>query len=386
MAARYYTLAAFALITLAGCQTQQPAPVVDIAPLSTQIGNLSSANADLAAANARLKAANDALAAENARLLAMLRADADAGQAANARGWLPFERYVWGHQIALLPGIVPDKATADRWGEASSLYAAGGESAMQGVIGLLNADAAKTNETLGSIREQVDALTKERDAANEAAKQALAMVEEARDALTAAVAKAKADKDKEFAAKVKAWQVGAANWAGAGLFVAALGLAAAAWFLTVASKKLGEGAVVAFALCIGCFAFARFLGNAWFMPIAGGLYGAGFAGWGAWKVRSGIREREAAESAKAAVEKADRYTTWGASVVPAIDDIYEDKSVLTAWIANWKSLHPGTEPTQSDYIEARLFDPLSASQDANIKRVVDEIRSSVKLAKSDKTL
>jgi hypothetical protein len=73
-------------------------------------------------------------------------------------------------------------------------------------------------------------------------------------------------------------------------------------------------------------------------------------------------------------------------VVPAIDDIYEDKSVLTAWIANWKSLHPGMEPTQSDYIEARLFDPLSTSQDANIKRVVDEIRSSVKLAKSDEAL
>ena len=383
---RYYTLASFALITLAGCQTEQPAPVVDLAPLSTQIGNLSSANSDLAAANARLKAANEALAAENARLLAMLRADADAGRAANAKGWVPFERYVWGHQIALLPGIVPDKATSDRWSEASNLYAAGGESAMQGVIDTLNADAAKTNETLGTLREQVDALTKERDTANEATKRALERVQEAEQSLAAAVEQTRRDEAARIARETREWQIHAANWAGGGLFVAALGLAAAAWFIPVSKKMFGEGAIVAMALCVGCFAFARLLGNPLFLPVACGVYGIGFLGFLAWKVRSGIREREAEESAKAAVEKADRYTAWGASVVPAIDDIYEDKSVLTAWIANWKSLHPGMEPTQSDYIEARLFDPLSASQDANIKRVVDEIRSSVKLAKSDAAL
>ena len=377
---------AFGLIVLAGCQTTPPAPTVDLAPLSTQIGNLSSANSDLAAANARLKAANEALAAENARLLAMLRADADAGRAANAKGWVPFERYVWGHQIALLPGIVPDKATSDRWSEASNLYAAGGESAMQGVIDTLNADAAKTNETLGTLREQVDALTKERDTANEATKRALERVQEAEQSLAAAVEQTRRDEAARIARETREWQIHAANWAGGGLFVATLGLAAAAWFIPISRRMFGEGAIVAMALCVGCFAFARLLGNPLFLPVACGAYGVGLLGWAAWKVRSGMREREAEESAKAAVEKADRYTAWGASVVPAIDDIYEDKSVLTAWIANWKSLHPGMEPTQSDYIEARLFDPLSASQDANIKRVVDEIRSSVKLAKSDEAL
>ena len=72
-------------LLLAGCQTDKPGTTVDLAPLSTQIGNLSDANADLHGANAKLEAANTALKAENARLKAMLRSDADAGLAANAQ-------------------------------------------------------------------------------------------------------------------------------------------------------------------------------------------------------------------------------------------------------------------------------------------------------------
>ena len=355
---------------LVGCQTEQPSQTVDIAPLSTQIGNLSDANADLKVANERLKAANDALTAENARLLSMLRADADAGQAANLKGWLPFERYVWGHQLALLPDIVPDKTTADRWNEASTLYAEGGESAMQGVINTLNADAKKTNETLGTLREQVDAITKERDAANEAATAALAKVKKAERALAAAVDKALQDEAAEIAKQTREWQIHFANWAGCGLFVAALGLAAAAWFLSAASGKLGEGAIIAFALCVGCFAFARFLGNAWFMPIAGGLYGVAFAGWIAWKIRTGIKEREAA---KTATDNA----LVTANLVPALDDYYDNQASPEAKADMAEKLFPSLESLGGAYDAA--VKRLKASQ---CDITVSEIKASIALEKS----
>jgi outer membrane murein-binding lipoprotein Lpp len=356
------------LLILAGCQTDQPATTVDLAPLSTQIGNLSSANTDLAAANARLSAANEALASENARLLSMLRADADAGRSANVKGWLPFERYVWEHQIALLPGLVPDKATADRWNEASTLYAAGGESAMQGIITSLQVDATAQAAKLGELLSKTEQLTRERDAANEAAAAALARVQQAEQDLVNAVAKAKADKDAEFAAKVKAWQVNAANWAGAGLGTLALAFAAGAFLLSAASKKLGEAAIVSILLCIGCFAFARFLGWPWFLPVVGGAYAVAGAVWAAWKVRSGMRE-------KAAVEEAAKAATFVPYATMLVDVINEaDKNATVA---------------ERPILDKLLFDPLKAADKTgqfDVLRHELETQQAIALAKSDKAL
>ena len=308
---------------MAGCQTTPPAPTVDLAPLSTQIGNLSSANSDLAAANARLKAANEALAAENARLLAMLRADADAGRAANAKGWVPFERYVWGHQIALLPGIVPDKATSDRWSEASNLYAAGGESAMQGVIDTLNADAAKTNETLGTLREQVDALTKERDTANEATKRALEAVHDAEEALAAAVEQARQDEARKIRDAQSAWANRWGCYAAIGAILALIGIY---W--------LGEGAVVA---CVGLgvssvllFGYARLLNWPYYGWVVGGVVAIGVVAGIVYLRRISLHKKTAKTVTPFAVtlvdiiNEADK-TATGTEMKAVLDELIFDK-------------------------------------------------------------
>jgi hypothetical protein len=346
------------LLILAGCHTTQP--IVDIAPLSTQIDKLSTVNSELTVANERLKAANDALTAENARLLSMIRADADAGQSANLKGWLPFEKYVWGHQIALLPDIVPDKTTADRWSEASTLYAAGGESAMQGVINTLNADAKKTNETLGTLREQVADLAKERDAANEAATAALERVHKAEAALASAVEQAVQNENKRVMAEVRASQVEFWNRCGYGLGIAALGLAAGAFFSPMAKKKLAEGSVLSAVLSAASFASARFFASKWFvwvMGIAGAVAG------GALLFHKLKTSHEASETAK----KKLVYQKFGEAVVPVMDDAYDNAS------AEDKAI-----------LDAKIFDQLSAVEDAQVKALVDEIRASIKLANVDK--
>lgn len=347
------------LLLLAGCQSTQ-SPVVDIAPLSAQIGHVTEANGELQVANERLKVANDALTDENARLLAMLRADADAGQSANLKGWLPFEKYVWGHQIALLPDIVPDKTTADRWSEASTLYAAGGESAMQGVINTLNENAKKTNETLGTLREQVDAMTKERDAANEAATAALERVHKAEAALASAVEQAVQNENKRVMAEVRASQVEFWNRCGYGLGIAALGLAAGAFFSPMAKKKLAEGSVLSAVLSAASFASARFFASKWFgwaMGIAGAVAGGAYL----------FHKLKASHAASETAKKAAVYAKFGEFVVPVMDDAYDNAS------AEDKAI-----------LDAKIFDQLSAVEDAQVKALVDEIRASIKLANVDK--
>jgi len=282
------------LAVLAGCVSTDPAPAaVDITPLSTQIGNLADANADLKAANARLEAANDALKEENEHLKAMLRADADAGRAANAKGWLPFERYVWDHQIALLPNA-PDRPTADKWGEAAGLYEAGGESAMQGIINSLNDDAAAQNKRIGALQESIDNLTKERDDAKAAAEAALARVREAEATLAAAIEKARQDE----AAAIRAEQVHKATQGGTICGTLALLFAAAAIFSPAAKLRFAGVAAFFAGAGITLFAAARWIGSTWFGWSVAAAWGiAGIVAL-VWMIRKGIEEREA--KAKAA--------------------------------------------------------------------------------------
>jgi hypothetical protein len=362
------------LLILAGCQTDQPATTVDLAPLSTQIGNLSEANSDLKVANERLKAANDALTAENARLLSMLRADADAGQSANLKGWLPFERYVWGHQLALLPDIIPDKTTADRWSEASTLYAEGGESAMQGVINTLNADAKKTNETLGTLREQVAAMTKERDEAQDTSEKALQQAEEATANLKAAVAKAKADEASQLAAETRAWEVKLVLWMGEILFVAAIALAACCFLLPVAVAIFKKAAFVAGIGCAACFAFARFLSSPWFdyaWKATAGALAVAAIGWAAWELRQAIKRSKAAEKAADNAMVAEK-------IIPVLDNYYKH-------VASPEAIKDMDKPGGL----WDTLDDLGGSYDAAVKRIkaeqaenpVEQIKASIALAK-----
>lgn len=364
-----FGIIAVALLALAGCNETVLTKPVDLAPLATQMGNLADANADLRAANERLTQINAALQAENERLKAMLRADADAGLAANAKGWLLFEGHVWRHQLTLLPGVEPDAVTAAKWTEASGLYAAGGEAAMQGVIDSLHSDATEQATKLGELSTRVTDLTSERDAAQKTADEALQRAQKAEQDLVAAVAKAVADEDARIAAETRAWQARAANWFGGGLLAAALACAAAAFLLPVSSKMFKEAAAVAFALCVGCFAFARFLSWHWFLPVVGGAYAVIGAIWWAWKIRTGIRERE---KAKVARDNAKIV----ADLVPMIDDYYDNQA----------------SPEAKADMAAKLFPALQAkggAYDAAVKRfkAADcESRPPVELAKSDAAL
>ena len=355
-------------LLLAGCQSTQ-SPVVDIAPLSTQIGNLSDANADLKVANERLHEANDGLTKENAHLLSQLRADSDAGLSANEKGWLPFEGYVWRQQIARLPSVQPDASTVSKWTEAAGLYAAGGESAMQGVIDSLHSDATAQATKLGELSTRIADLTLERDAAQKAADEAMQRAQKVEQDIAAAVANAVADEDARIAAETRAWQVRAANWFGGGLLAATLACAAAAFLLPVSSKMFKEAAAVAFALCVGCFAFARFLSWPWFLPVVGGAYAVIGAIWWAWKIRTGIRERE---EAKVARDNAKIV----ADLVPMLDDYYDNQA----------------SPEARTDMAAKLFPALQAkggAYDAAVKRfkAADcENRPPVALEKSDAAL
>ena len=344
---------------LAACQTDKPAPVIDVAPLSSQIGALAQANADLRAANERLTQANVALQTENERLKSQLRSDADAGLAANEKGWLPFEGYVWRQQIARLPSVQPDASTVSKWTEASGLYAAGGESAMQGVINTLNADAKKTNETLGQLLSQTEQLTKERDAANEAATAALARVQKAEEDLSAAVEKARQDE----AQAIRMEQVRFCNRWGGFAALAALAAGISAYWLGTIGLVLFGGMGLSSMILFGA---ARFLSSPWFGWTAGAVVIVGVI---AAIVLVWRKQRKAS--------MADRYASFGVAVVPELDRIYENKSSMKDWLTQ----HP--DATQSDFIELEVFDILSKKMDASTKAVVDEIRASIKLEASD---
>lgn len=376
----YYILAAYSLIlAFSGCQTDQPAaPIVDISPLSTQIGNLAQANADLRAANERLVVANTALLAENDRLKAQLRADADAGIAANKKGWLPFEGYVWRQQIARLPGVQSDEPTATKWKEAEGLYAAGGESAMQGVIKDLRADAEKANKTLGELQQSVEDLTKERDAAQKAAKLAQERVDMAAQELATAIDKARKDEAARIARETREWQIHMANWAGGGLFVVTLGLAACCFLLPVAGSIFKKSAFIAGIGCAACFALARFLSSPWFdvawKITAGSLIVAGI-GLAAWELRQAIKRSQAARKAADNAMVAER-------IIPVIDNYYK---------------HVASPEAVKDMDKIGglwdLLDDLGGAYDAAVKRIkadqaentIAEIKASIALEKTIKT-
>ena len=344
---------------LSACQTDKPAPVIDVAPLSSQIGALAQANADLRAANERLIAANVALQTENERLKSQLRSDADAGLAANEKGWLPFEGYVWRQQIARLPSVQPDASTVSKWTEAAGLYADGGESAMQGVIADLKTDATTQAKKLGELDASIKQLTKERDAAQEAAELAQKAVQDAEDALTAAVEKARQDEAARIARETREWQIHAANWIGGGLFVAALGLAACCFLLPVASTIFKKSAFVAGIGCAACFALARFLSSPWFdyawKITAGTLVVAGIA-WAAWEIRSAIRRREAEKVA-------DDNELTVKPIISTLDTAYDEADIEhQAWM------------------DAQIFEVLG-KQGPQYSAAIHEIKASIALDK-----
>ena len=330
-------------LLLAGCQSTQ-SPVVDIAPLSTQIGNLSDANADLKVANERLQSANAALQAENEHLKSMLRADADAGLAANGKGWLPFERYVWNHQIALLP-VSPDTVTAEKWSEASTLYATGKEAAMQHVINGLNADAKTTNAKLGELSQNIEQLTKERDSAQEFAMLAKKAVDTAQADLSIAIEKGRHEAEQA----IKAKQVSLATAGGVSCMGLAILVSAAAFFAPAARLRLIGLAAFFIAWSLSLFGLARWLGNPWFERGVIIAWGAGIVAFISWLIRRGSAQAEEKKKASDAGMVAN-------TIIAALDTFYDTKA---------------TSETRED-MDAKLWPALESegpAYDAAVKRI-----------------
>lgn len=343
------------LLLLCGCTTTKPVKQFDISPLSAQINKLSEANSDLREANERLTVANFQLSEANDDLKAMLRADAEAGLAANANGWLPFERYVWQHQLTLLPGP-PDEVTSSKWAEAAGPYASDGEAAMQGIVSDLHASAEKQSFKLDKLSSTIEQLAHERDAAQEAASLAQMAVLDANDSMASAIEQARQASLQDVRNAQVAWANRFGGYAAIGALLAGIGIY---W--------LGEGAVIAFlglgASSVLLFGYARFLGWPYYGWAVGGI--------SAIIAILAIFYLMRIASMKS---KASRYGTFGKVIVPALDDIYEDKSKMADWLIS------RPEATQSDFIESRLFDKLSNTMDSDTKAVVDEIRAANKVA------
>jgi len=244
---------------------------------------------------------------------------------------------------------------------------------MQGVISALNADAKKTNETLGTLREQVDAMTKERDAANEAATAAMAAVSAANDALSSAVEQARQDEAAMIAKETREWQIHFANWAGGILFIATIALAACCLLLSVAGTFFKKAAFVAGIWCAACFALARFLSSPWFdyaWKITAALLAVGGVAWAAWELRQAIKRSQAAKKASDNAMVAEK-------IIPVLDNYYKQ-------VASPEAIQ---DMDKSGGLWDAL-DDLGGAYDAAVKRIkaeqaentVKQIKASIELA------
>jgi hypothetical protein len=347
---------------------------VDIAPLSAQIGHVTEANGELQIANERLKVANSSLLAENEQLKSVLRADADAGLAANTKGWLPFEKYVWGHQIVLLP-VTPDADTTAKWTEASMLYEKGGESAMLGVVNTLTQQAGVLNSELGKLKQSVEVAQSERDAAQTKADEAFQKAKDATASLEAAVAKAKSDEASRLAAETRAWQVKVANWFGAGAGMLAAGLLVASFFFAVASGMLREGAAICFVLCLGGFATARFAAWQYFEATIVATFVVFSAAWGSWKFHQSIKRKDAAEKAA----KTAAVVPYATTLVDIINEA--DKKATTD---QKKTLDELIFDPMKDADKIGQFDVMRHDLETQRAKTVAETKASIALEKTFK--
>lgn len=308
--------------TLVACQsTIQPATLVDIRPLASQVESLTQANADLRVANERLTQVNLALQVEVEHLKSVLRADAEAGKGANERGWLPFERYVWNHQLALLP-VAPDQVTVSKWAEAGNLYASGGEAAMQEVIRDLQQQAGNLNDTLGHLREQVDNLTKERDESLQLVTAAEEKVRKAEANLQQSIQDARAAE----AAAIRAEQVKRINQGAMGCGALAILLSAAAMFSPVSKLRLALLAGLMLGWSATLLGLARWLGSIWFEATLGAIWGFALVAGGVWLIRRGLKEQELHKAAA----QTEAVSDYAAHVVNVLNEAEKSATVEEA--------------------------------------------------------
>jgi hypothetical protein len=174
--------------------------------------------------------------------------------------------------------------------------------------------------------------------------------------VTAQIKDAVAQEDARIAAETRAWQINAANLAGGICGGLALVCIAGAFLISAAAPKFGRGAALVGALCVGCFAFAQFLGSAWFLPVTLSAYGIASAVWIAWEVRGAIRKRESDN-------------------VAATNEI-----AVKPIVATLEAAYDGADTDHQAWLDAQIFSQLP-KDDPAYRAAIHAIKASISLAK-----
>ena len=256
-----------------------------------------------------------------------------------------------------LVDVTPDPEEQIESARRAQLVAEGKTEQAKEAYGEAVVMASEKSAEIGRLEQKLTIATLDAEKAREEAQAALTKASDAQASVTAQIKDAVAQEDARIAAETRAWQVNAANLAGGGLFVAALGLAACCFLLPVASTIFKKSAFVAGIGCAACFALARFLSSPWFdyawKITAGALIVAGI-GWAAWELRQAIKRSQAARKAADNAMVAEK-------IIPVLDNYYKH-------VASPEAIKDMDKP--GGLWDA--LDDLGGDYDASVKRIKAE--------------
>ena len=355
---------AFGLIVLAGCQTEQPAPVVDLSAMQAEMGKLHERATRAESALDTQAQAQAALDAAKSERLGKLRVNVVAAHEAVDEDNKPVAQGELAVAEARLIDVQPDPAEQVAAAQRKQLMAEGRTQEAQTAYGIAVKDAQDKATQIGILTTERDNAKAEAELARREAAEALALVAAAQADVERQIADAKAQEAARILADIRAKQVNAALLAGGVCGVAALGCIAGMIFLSAAAKMFGRGAATAGVLCMVCFGFARVLGSPWFDVVwnaTAGILAVGGVAWAAWEIRSAIRRREAEKVA-------DDNELTVKPIISTLDTAYDEADIEhQAWM------------------DAQIFEVLG-KQGPQYSAAIHEIKASIALAKSDKAL
>lgn len=348
---------AIVFVVAAGCQTPQPAPQVDTSALTDRMSAAIDRAAQAEAALTIERAARQSFDAASMDRLGRLKVNVDTAHAAALEPNMPITLGELGIAQARLIDVEDSPEELAAAAARRELVLSGKLSEAQSAYDAARADAQAQSSEVGRLQELAHQATADAEKARTEAAEALRRAEESSARLASEIADAVRQERDRLAASTRASQARAANAAGMACGLIALACIAGAVWLPVARSKFLRGAALAGALCVGCFAFARFLGWTWFLPVTGGAYGLALAGWIAWEIRGAIRKREAEKLAATNLLVAQ-------VVVDELDTAYDTADAEhQAWM--------------QENILKRL-----AEHGAQYRAAVHEIKASIKLSTS----
>lgn len=355
---------AFGLIVLAGCQAWRPVPTVDLSAMQAEMDKLHERATRAESALDTQAQAQAALDAAKSERLGKLKVNVVAAHGAVDEDNKPVAQGELTVAEARLIDVQPDPAEQAAAAQRKQLVAEGRMQEAQIAYGTASKDAQDKATQIGVLTTERDSAKAEAEQARREATDALAAAASAQEDAERQIADAKAQEAARILADIRAKEVNAALWAGGICGVSALGCIAGMIFLSEAAKMFGRGAATAGVLCMVCFGFARFLGSPWFdvvWKVTAGILAVGGVAWAAWEIRSAIRRREAEKVA-------DDNELTVKPIISTLDTAYDEADIEhQAWM------------------DAQIFEVLG-KQGPQYSAAIHEIKASIALAKSDKTL